>query len=244
MKGTEFKQKGGINMKSALIGVLAFALVLGLAMMGTDGPYIYNDPLDVPQPGDYQGYWNGDTFVFGPNQGFGILESGSTLHVFTRILDADIYLLTTADVFAANTALQFGSTVLSDPANKYEGTGQFDGYIPLPYYGINLERVFIDSVLQAGWASLPSDPFQPEPYYVMDVDLFYSDGIPAGSYIFAVADDNGYPGLQANGSLSPSYGPDKFSPKTSSAVPEPSTLSMLISGGLIFGLAVLRRRRS
>ena len=179
----------------------------------------------------YQDYFV-NTFITGTDatHGFLIGPSGSNLIVFTNITGANIYLLTTSDVNTAN-----APTLNSLAMVQFAGTGQFDGYAPTPYYGRNLGPV---TVGPGAWSTLPSNPFTPGQFYALNVQLNYSGSIGPSQYFFAVADANGLTGLQASGGGG--FGPDPFSPKTTSAVSEPGTLLLLGSG--LVGLGLLRRR--
>jgi hypothetical protein len=218
--------------------------------VGTGNGYICDsqDAGDGKCPDDYQTYdFDGDGFdntsyvgpFFGAQEGFILGPSGDNLHIWTNILDADIWLLTDAIVQSMNSPTIDGMvlSLLGD-------TGQFDGYKPQPYSGINLGPVFSDNVLNVGWELMPNDPFSPSPFYMYTAQLDYVGKILADHYFFAVADDNDAAGLQANnGQNNGRNGGDSFSPKTTSAVAisEPGPLAVLGAGLLLVG--AIRRRR-
>ena len=72
------------------------------------------------------------SLLVGPDE---IGPSGDDFSILTSITDADIWLLTTSDVYALNDPYINGLQLelIPDP-------GQFDGYKPRPYYGKTLEK--------------------------------------------------------------------------------------------------------
>jgi hypothetical protein len=173
-------------------------------------------------------------YVSGSGEGFVIGSSQTNLLVFSNITNADIWLLTTSDVFSANSPVINGTP--AGAVTLTQGT-QFDGYTPTTgtYYGIDLG-------LMSTANPLPNPPFAPPSFFFESVSLSYTGTIQAGQYFFAVADDNGTAGLQSTGGKGSQ--PDDFSPKTTSAVgppsvPEPS--AFLLFGTGLLGLGFLRR---
>ncbi len=166
-------------------------------------------------------------YVSGANEGFVIGPSGSNLIVFSNITDADIWLLTTSDVESANNPSINGNSL--SLVTLTQGS-QFDGYIPTPYYGIDLGPMSTAN-------PLPDPPFAPPTFYYELETLTYSGTILPGQYFFAVADDNGKDGLQSTGPGQP----DSFSPKTTSAVgdhqvPEPAVFLLFGTGLMALGM--------
>jgi hypothetical protein len=146
--------------------------------VGTDSGYV--NATDA-----YQTYWGSNIPGAPGADGFAIGASGSKLHVWSNIMSADIYLLTTSDVALGNT-IAFNGML-----NQYLNTGNFASYSPTPYYGINLGQV------NGSWTSLSSPPFSPGQFNYKDVTVTYTGDIGANQWIFAAADTNGVAGLQA-----------------------------------------------
>lgn len=248
---------------SSLAGYLATAFLLGMPIashavpslgVGTStGSYICDggDYSAGTCPDDYQLYYGGSIYegpYRGADEGWIIGPSGDDLIVWTSILSSDIWLLTDDTTYSNHTPTIDGSSL-----TELTGTGQFDGYKPTPYWGINLGPVTTTGGdVNIGWTELPQPPFSPpQPgFYSLSVELAYVGTIPPGTYFFAVADSNGTTGLQANSgnirrrALSANNS-DLFSPKTTSAVtiPEPGTLSLFGLGAIVIGIAGRRRRQ-
>jgi hypothetical protein len=230
-----------------LAGILVLALILctgGMAYavpslgLATGNAYVGEAGQTELEP--YQAYFV-DTLIPGTGEPHGFLIEGSpeTLTLFTNILDAPIFLLTSSDVEAALDPHIDGADF-----TEFAGTGQFDGYKPLNYWGLYVDTIDSSDPTAGGWYQLPSAPFSdefnPGPYYALDVTLTFTGLAPGVSYFFLVADVNG-DGLHAD-----SGDPDPFSPKTDSAffVPEASTLSMMVIGGVLIILGIVIRRKA
>jgi len=72
----------------------------------------------------------------------------------------------------------------------YPDTGTFKSHAPVPYYGIDLGTV-------ASWETLPGNPFTPNQFFSKDVTVTFDGSIGFDQWIFAAADTNGVPGIQA-----------------------------------------------
>ena len=205
-----------------LMGVIlgvSSTTVLAVPCLGvaTDGGYVSGgDPAQA-----YQTFW-GPFLGTGTYEGFQIVDGN--LHVFTNITGADIYLGWYTGTTVGSVTFDVAETATTTSSFILYSGSQFDGYTPPNYTFVNLGPVDSD------WSSLPSPPFNPDPFSTLDVTL-NDFVVPAGNYIFAVADTDGVLGISSK---------DQFSPKTSSAVPEPSTLLLLGSG--LLGIVAFRNK--
>ncbi len=214
-----------------LIGLLVMALMLGLGAAAYAVPSLGVGTGDFNCTGATE-YWDCFSGNLG-GHGFALPASGVTdgITPFTNIGGANIWLLAEPGIdpvsFAAGGTTYLFDTVFSP--------GVAFGSYQTPYEGANLGEVDGD------WSALPS-PFNPATFYGLPGTLDYS-GDAAGKWVFLVADDNGIGGLQGNGMPGKH---DSFSPKTTGAVgvPEPSTLSMAVVGGIILIVGIIARRRA
>lgn len=224
----------------AFSGVSAYAV----PSLGVATEFAYIGETGQMNLEDYQNYFV-NTLILGTDEthGFLIGSSGEDLIVFTSYIDADIYLLTTNDVESENNPeldAGNGSLGLSTVITQTLGNNEhFDGYKPLPYWGVNLGPV------DGSWYVLTGFPGS-QTFYALNVTLTYDGTIGPSKYFFAAADL--YP-LYGSDGLDPQAGEnegfhDPFSPMTDSAVgsvPEPATM-LLVGFGLI-GLVGLGRKK-
>lgn len=185
---------------------------------------------------DYQDYFV-NTFIPGTDatHGFVIGPSPEKLIIWAEDdwLGKNIWLLTDSAVEVANNPTINGTGLsLINTAGK-----QIDGYLPQPYYGINLGMVNT-----ADWDVLADFPGSNKnnTFYALDVTLAYTGVIGSEHYFFAYGDGNN------DNILDPTQTTDYFSPKTDSAtdgvrVPEPGTLVLLGMG--LFGISLFGRRK-
>lgn len=161
---------------------------LAVPSLGVGSGYGYVNATEA-----YQLFWKGGNIdAPGMGDGFAVGPSGSSLSVWSNILNADVYILTTKDVGTGN------SVTFNGAINIYEDTGVFRSYEPTPYFGIKLGSVLgLGEAVNSGWTELPAKPFEPDKFYAFDVEVAYTGHLTPDQWIFAAADTNGVSGLQA-----------------------------------------------
>ena len=229
-----------------LIGVVVISLILVLGStkamavpslgVGTGGSYYLENSGDTLDA--YQSYWGASAVYNGVDHGFGFLSSGDNLHVFTNNIDENIWLLA-ENSFAGNN-LSFGENALDTPFGA--DNDKIASYIG-PFWGLNLGVVLdINGNPNNGWSLLPTDPFQPGPFYEFSATLTFAGVLPLGDYLFAVADDfNGY--FDKGRGVRDETSPATTGTVNGAVVPEPTTILLLGIGLAGLAGAEVRRRR-
>ena len=142
----------------ALVMVLVIPAITAHAVpslgVATNVAYIGGDGQTSLEP--YQNYFV-NTFIPGTDaqHGFVVGASGSNLIVFTNWVNTNIYLLWTNNTEAANKPMINGVEGVN-----FGRVGQFDGYTPANYYGIDLGPVITSG--PGAWEGLPTGIFTPD----------------------------------------------------------------------------------
>ena len=239
--------KGGRSLAIVAGMVLGFTLYFAaptyaVPMLGvaTDGPYSDGVGGNTLEP--YQAFFaDPDVSVAFPFEGFLIEGSGDTLHIFTNVQLADIYLVADATFTSNLSNLTFDITGDSmGPLDFISVMSPGIASYPTPYEAINLGPVTGDPQLGDGWFDLSDSAFNPQPYFQLEGILAFGGSLTVGGYLFAVADRNDNQMLDTTG-----RNHDKFSPKTTSAtpIPEPGTLLLIGSGLVGIGAGARRRKK-
>lgn len=226
-----------------IIGLVALTLVMSLGTMAQASPEFgvgtfYNGCASATE---FFECFDGALVSGGTFDSFALPASGETDAItlwarpsHPKINDYDLWLLAEPSIGSFTFVSDGGD--INESSSAITSTVAFGSYVN-PYQGINLGAVGdVDD-----WFALPA-PFSPAGNMGLTGTLTYTGTDVVGDWLFMVSDSNGDPGLQ--GKEATGQG-DHFTPKTVAAVgvPEPSTLSMALAGGIIFLLGMVARRR-
>src|SRR4030042_1207310 len=195
-------------MKRIGIGILVFGfvLIMGTAAQAVPSLGVGTGTFGCTGASAYYECFSGNS-ASGSGESFGLPASGTTngITLWSNITGINLYLVAESSL---------GTISFSTGSSAGATATQIDGYTGTPYQQWSLGTT-------SGWTQFTSGPFVTgqDPFYYLQGTLTYSGTNVAGDWLFLVADMNGS-GLPLTDS-GPNH--DQFSPKTTSAVPEPGT---------------------